>query len=55
MLTHLNVTNDPELERARRGLERAIMGVDIDDIKEDEDARATLKKNVDNILSGFDW
>lgn len=55
MLTHLNVTNDPELEKARRELERALVNVDIDDIKEDENVRASLKKNVDDILGKFDW
>lgn len=55
MLTHLNVTNDPELEKARRELEKALVNVDIDDIKEDENVRASLKKNVDDILGKFDW
>lgn len=55
MLTHLNVTKDPELERARQALERALVGFDIDDIKDDEGARASLKKNVDEILGKFDW
>ena len=55
MLTHLNVTKDPKLEEARRQLETAMFGVDIDDVKEDHNTRATLKRNVDAILKGFDW
>lgn len=55
MLTHLNVTKDPKLEDARRKLETALVGVDIDDIKEDEFVRAEVKTKVDAILSGFDW
>jgi hypothetical protein len=55
MLTHLNVTKDPVLEQARRDLETAIMGVDIDDVKESEIVRESLKKKVDSILSGYDW
>lgn len=55
MLTHLNITGDPKLESARRELERAIFGLDIDAIKEGPDVRADLKQQVDNILSGFDW
>ena len=55
MLTHLNVTKDPKLEDARRKLETALLGVDIDGIKEDESVRAEVKTKVDAILSGFDW
>lgn len=55
MLTHLNVTKDPNLEDARRKLETALIGVDIDGIKEDEFVRAEVKTKVDAILSGFDW
>lgn len=55
MLTHLNVTKDPELERARQALERAIVGTDIEDIKESEAERAALKSKLDTILSGYDW
>jgi hypothetical protein len=55
MLTHLNVTRDPTLEEARRGLERAIAGVDIDDIKESEDTRTTVKGKLDDILKSYEW
>ena len=55
MLTHLNITNDPKLEEARRKLEQAIFGLDIEDIKEAVDVRADLKTKVDNILKGYDW
>ena len=55
MLTHLNVTRDPALEEARRGLERAIAGVDIDDIKESEDTRANVKGKLDAILKSYEW
>lgn len=55
MLTHLNVTKDPKLEDARRKLETALVGVDIDGIKEDEFVRAEVKTKVDAILSDFDW
>ena len=55
MLTHLNVAKDPKLEAARRQLEIAMMGVDIDDIKDDEVTRANLKDKLDVILKGYDW
>lgn len=55
MLTHLNITNDPKLEAARRELETALMGVDIDVIKESADTRAEVKDKLDGILKSFDW
>ena len=55
LLTHLNVTNDPKLEQARKELERAILGVDIEDIKESELVRHDVKTRVDAILEKFDW
>lgn len=55
MLTHLNVTRDPELEQARRDLERAIAGVEIDHIKEDADVREDVKGKLDAILKQYEW
>jgi hypothetical protein len=55
ILTHLNVTNDPELERARVMLERTITGADIDVIKESPAIREDMKTKVDSILKQFDW
>jgi len=55
MLTHLNITKDPKLEAARRQLESALVGADIDDIKENEDTRADLKAKLDTILKGYEW
>jgi hypothetical protein len=55
MLTHLNVTKDPELERARRSLEGALVGANMDSIKGSNHARADLKAKVDNVLSQFEW
>jgi hypothetical protein len=55
LLSHLNITKDPELEKARRGLERAINGFQLDDIRSDAGARADLKSRVDAVLKGFDW
>jgi hypothetical protein len=55
MLTHLNVAKDPKLEDARRQLEVAMIGVDIEDIKDDELTRANLKGKLDTILKEYEW
>ena len=55
MLTHLNITKDPKLEAARRQLEVALIGQDIDDLKENEGIRADLKAKLDTILKGYEW
>lgn len=55
MLTHLNITKDPELEQARQKLEQAMRGVGIDDIKEDPDVRADVKQKLDDILKNYSW
>ena len=55
MLSHLNITNDPKLEEARRQLEQTMLGADIDDIKESPEVRASMKNKVDAILSQFEW
>ncbi len=55
LLSHLNVTKDPELERARRQLDMAIGTLDVDDLRGDVGARADLKARVDAVLNGFDW
>jgi hypothetical protein len=55
LLTKLNVTNDPKLEEARRHLEAAMVGADIEAIKEAPEVRADMKSKVDAILGKFDW
>ena len=55
LLGKLNITNDPELERARRALETAMVGIDIADIKESAEIRNDVKTRVDDILSNFNW
>ena len=55
MLTHLNITGDPTLEEARRNLEEAIFGTDIEDIKESPAVRADVKAKIDAILSKYEW
>lgn len=55
MLGHLNVTKDPKLDEAKRKLEQAMLGVDIDDIKEDISVRENVKAKLDKILSDYEW
>lgn len=55
LLTHLNVSKDPQLEAARRQLEQTMLGADIDSIKESPEVRASMKSKVDAILSQFQW
>ena len=55
LLTHLNITNDPQLEMARRDLEKMVSHVDIDDIRKHPDTRSDLKAQVDAVLGKYDW
>jgi hypothetical protein len=55
LLTRLNVTKDPELEKARRMLEQAVTSTDIKDLRADEGARLELKTNVQDIINKFNW
>ena len=55
LLGKMNVTNDPKLEEARRQLEVAMMGANMESIKESAVARGEVKAKVDAILSKFQW
>lgn len=55
LLTHLNITKDPQLEQARRQLESIMLVADIDDIKESAEARASIKSKVDAVLAQYEW
>lgn len=55
LLTALNVTNDPALERARVQLENLLAGTSADELRKFPDARADVKQGVEKILSQFDW
>lgn len=55
LLSDLNLTKDPALERARQALERALTGVDVDTLRESEEIKASTKKRVDDILGAYDW
>jgi hypothetical protein len=55
MLKHLNVTKDPELERARQALATAMRGVSIDVVSSDPAIRTDLKDKLDQMLKGYEW
>jgi hypothetical protein len=55
LLTKLNVTNDPKLEEARRQVELAMVGADIEAIKDSVAVRNELKSKVDEVLQKFEW
>jgi hypothetical protein len=55
LLTRLNVTKDPELEKARRMLEQAVTLTDIKDLRADESSRIELKASVEEIINKFNW
>jgi hypothetical protein len=51
----LNITGDAELEDARIKLHEAVNGLDLDDLRKDLDTRQAVKKDVDAILSNFNF
>jgi len=55
MAKALNVTNDVGLEQARKELEQLLTGVTPDELRKNEAIRQDVKKNVDSILSKFDF
>jgi len=55
LLTKLNVTGDPELEEARRDLERALLGVSVKEVRDSEGTRKEVKARVQDILGKFNW
>lgn len=55
LLTDMNVTNDPALEKARRKLEEALSGVTPKELREEDSTRTVTKQKVDAILAAFDW
>lgn len=55
MLKVLNVTKDPELERARVLMLRAFTGVEAKELRENDHLRKNVKADVDEILSKFNF
>jgi hypothetical protein len=55
LLTHMNVLQDPSLEKARRKLEEVLSGVTPKELREEDSTRTFTKQKVDEILAAFDW
>jgi hypothetical protein len=53
LLRDLNVTNDPDLEEARRMLEKALVHVDMKSLKESPELQATTKSAMQAIKDKF--
>ena len=55
LLTQLNVTNDPVLEKARQQLENALLDVEPTELRKEEGERLIVLAKVNTILDSFDW
>lgn len=55
MVKALNITNDQDLEGARKALSQAIEGVDVTDLRKNMAIRGDVKANVDAIRSKFSF
>lgn len=53
VLKHLNITQDPKLEEARRRFSAIVNKVDTEDLKDSEEVRSNVKSQIDDILSQF--
>jgi hypothetical protein len=51
----MNVTHDPELEKARRKVEEVLSGVTPKELRDEHSTRVQTKQQVDAILDAFDW
>jgi hypothetical protein len=54
-LKHLNITNDPAIEAARKQLSSVVDGLDAGTLRDSESTRQEVKSQVDDILSKFNW
>jgi hypothetical protein len=55
LLKHFNLTNDTNLEEARRSLADAIQNHDAESLRPNFHAREVVKQKVDNILNKFNF
>ena len=54
-LKHLNITNDPKIEEARKQLSGIVNGLDAEALRDSAHTRQEVKSEVDDILSKFNW
>lgn len=55
LLRVTNVTNDPLLDQTRRELEDALMGVTIEEVRENDHIRMDVKARVDELADKLGW
>lgn len=55
LLKTLNIAGDQSLENARTRLEKALLGLDPDDLRKDMITRRSVQKEVDDILDKFSF
>lgn len=55
LLKSLNLTNDGDLEAARKQLESVLMGVDVEDLRKHPDARTEIRSQVAEIANKFNF
>lgn len=55
LLKDLNITGDKDLERARKRLQEALMGVTPKELREELSTRLDVKRQVDVMLESYDW
>lgn len=53
LLTRLNVTNDPKLEKARQSLEQSLVGVTADELRDSKGARQEILAKVNEIMENI--
>jgi hypothetical protein len=55
MLRSMNLTNDPELEQVRKNLQMTLQGVDLKELKKDTAVRLSVKSEIDDLISKFNF
>jgi hypothetical protein len=55
MMKDLNLTGDPKMEQMRRELYSTLNGMDLTDLKKNDSARLSVKQEIDDLLSKFDF
>ena len=55
MMKDLNLTGDTKMEQMRRELFSTLNGMDLAELKKDESARLSVKQEIDDLLSKFDF
>jgi hypothetical protein len=55
LLSVTNVTHDEQLDWARKSLEDALMGVDMDEVRESDGLRKAVKARVDELADKLGW